>query len=67
MKAQANVRTTPNVTRRWPIRLLLAGDENEIDSDVMHRTFEGSPARADRAVCQPAQRARAYANRTSGR
>jgi DNA-binding NarL/FixJ family response regulator/DNA-binding winged helix-turn-helix (wHTH) protein len=42
MKVQANVRTTPNVTRRWPIRLLLAGDENEIDSDVMHRTFDGS-------------------------
>jgi DNA-binding response OmpR family regulator len=42
MKAQADVRTTPNVTKRWPIRLLLAGDEDEFTSDLVHRTFDGS-------------------------
>jgi DNA-binding CsgD family transcriptional regulator/DNA-binding winged helix-turn-helix (wHTH) protein len=42
MKAQADVRTTPNVTRRWPVRLLLAGEEDELTSDLVHRTFDGS-------------------------
>jgi DNA-binding response OmpR family regulator len=42
MKAQANVGTTPNVTRCWPVRLLLAGDENELNGDLVHRTFDGS-------------------------
>jgi DNA-binding response OmpR family regulator len=42
MKAQANLRATPNVTRRWPVRLLLAGDEDELNSDLVHRTFDGS-------------------------
>ncbi len=41
MKAQPDVRSAPSVTRRWPIRLLLAGDEHELNSEMMHRTFEG--------------------------
>jgi DNA-binding response OmpR family regulator len=42
MKAQADERHTPSAARRWPVRLLLAGDEDELNSDIMHRTFDGS-------------------------
>jgi DNA-binding response OmpR family regulator len=39
MKAQPNVRSAPHAMKR-PVRLLLAGDENELSSDMMQRTFD---------------------------
>jgi DNA-binding CsgD family transcriptional regulator/DNA-binding winged helix-turn-helix (wHTH) protein len=41
MKVQPNVRSAPGITKRWPVRLLLAGDADELNSEMMHRTFEG--------------------------
>lgn len=40
MKAQPNLRSAPGITKRWPVRLLLAGDADELNSEMMHRTFE---------------------------
>lgn len=42
MKVQPNAVNAPGATKRWPVRLLLAGDEDELHSDMMHRTFDGS-------------------------
>jgi DNA-binding response OmpR family regulator len=42
MKAHPNVRNAPAATKRWPVTLLLAGHEDELDGDLMHRTFDGN-------------------------
>jgi hypothetical protein len=42
MKAQPHPKSAPSATKRWPVRLLLAGDEDELDSEVTYRNFDGS-------------------------
>jgi DNA-binding NarL/FixJ family response regulator/DNA-binding winged helix-turn-helix (wHTH) protein len=41
MKAQPDVGNAPGAAKQWPVTLLLAGDEDELDSDRMHRISGG--------------------------